>query len=203
MLLLYQADFRSFLLRIPYLHSIMLLLYLDASLSSMTAPASFTFHYASTLSNSRLLIVDSDLYLHSIMLLLYQMFGNSRKTLLLIYIPLCFYFIDSVYGHEIIIVVFTFHYASTLSLFPAGRTRLFLLFTFHYASTLSPCVYLCVFVDVLFTFHYASTLSGIQVSLKPIISYLHSIMLLLYHKADVVSYYVLTFTFHYASTLSQ
>ncbi len=169
---------------IAYLHSTMLLLYLENNREICEAFPEFTFHYASTLSQSPTLRS-----------------RNAKK----IYIPLCFYFIDLqnitqslgfYHLHSTMLLLyppdrrtwkrqrstFTFHYASTLS---AERARLqwscnriyiplcfyFIhrridqsgqsnSFTFHYASTLSRIPARSGVPAFPFTFHYASTLSG-------------------------------------------
>ena len=57
---------------------------------------SFTFHYASTLSVPQILDQVLDSHLHSTMLLLYPIMTAMRGCpAMLIYIPLCFYFIVS------------------------------------------------------------------------------------------------------------
>ena len=163
-----------------HLHSTMLLLY-------QTPPA---------------LCYVSDRNLHSTMLLLYLYFLNGfgydsniyiplcfyfiswcllRKTGCgPIYIPLCFYFIEPLVIQTINGVLFTFHYASTLSIYSLQSFYPSTPFTFHYASTLS---YTCPTIQSLlykFTFHYASTLSGFVFVARPFSIYLHSTMLLLY-----------------------
>ena len=55
--------------------------------------------------------------------------------------------------------IFTFHYASTLSILVSDLPAIFPWFTFHYASTLSVPVYKYEIYASTFTFHYASTLS--------------------------------------------
>ena len=99
----------------------------------------FTFHYASTLSKRRpppatviepiyiplcfyFILFDSCstsflmIYLHSIMLLLYLTVWSLMRLELQIYIPLCFYFISIEEFHFSEESLFTFHYASTLSI---------------------------------------------------------------------------------------
>ena len=121
----------------------------------------FTFHYASTLSDRPAKAV-------------------CRKCV--IYIPLCFYFIGGVILYEkfadlylhstmlllylfatastaLLFFLFTFHYASTLSLIAPHISVQTASFTFHYASTLSVPGVPVPGVTVPFTFHYASTLS--------------------------------------------
>ena len=101
-------------------------------------PPAFTFHYASTLSQS---LSDEDrrlLNLHSTMLLLYPAViwasagkvseftfhyastlssesDSSLSASMPIYIPLCFYFIQDEPSRRATSDRFTFHYASTLS----------------------------------------------------------------------------------------
>ena len=97
---------------------------------------------------------------------------------------------------------FTFHYASTLSLFATRfpdmqshlpSTMLLLypgcsercrnspdVFTFHYASTLSGWKANFSFMIMKFTFHYASTLSRTAITASDAGLNLHSTMLLLY-----------------------
>ena len=120
--------------------------------------------------------------LHSTMLLLYPNTPYADMSRLLpIYIPLCFYFIIDACVGFFTRLIFTFHYASTLS-HTGGRW-----FWVHY----------------LFTFHYASTLSLQNITQSLGFYHLHSTMLLLYpneYSIVPVSWY--GFTFHYASTLS-
>ena len=120
---------------------------------------SFTFHYASTLSPTCLILNPFFLNLHSTMLLLYRDPESNRPG-----------------GYP-----FTFHYASTLSLSSHLIYRDISKFTFHYASTLSAVICACfpkrliIYIPLCFyfiyqdetdsanekqfTFHYASTLS--------------------------------------------
>ena len=116
MLLLYRRLQELVLDLLPDLHSTMLLLYpiwlMIARTSRCTiyiplcfyfirswvasivsSPFQFTFHYASTLS---LVLVEAELpekNLHSTMLLLYRRTSPPLRSILPIYIPLCFYFI--------------------------------------------------------------------------------------------------------------
>ena len=53
----------------------------------------FTFHYASTLSTLMCTVSGGIVYLHSTMLLLYRLNRHHIKEVIIIYIPLCFYFI--------------------------------------------------------------------------------------------------------------
>ena len=53
----------------------------------------FTFHYASTLSHHARCLVDIIVHLHSTMLLLYPDHADNIADKIIIYIPLCFYFI--------------------------------------------------------------------------------------------------------------
>ena len=78
--------------------------------------AKFTFHYASTLSRHIISSFDEILHLHSTMLLLY---------------PSGFVTVAADQN------LFTFHYASTLSTNLSASGLQDSIFTFHYASTLS------------------------------------------------------------------
>ena len=114
MLLLYQtANVHTAILH-ANLHFTMLLLYPDRILYKQGS-TEFTFHYASTLSGISYLIYQKLHHLHSTMLLLYQITGTPiynihtdlhstmlllyhsstflSRSSILIYIPLCFYFI--------------------------------------------------------------------------------------------------------------
>ena len=142
----------------------------------------FTFHYASTLSPPQIFWQPDLSNLHSTMLLLYLLFGQAElnssiylhSTMLLlyrrpplvdlrldvlIYIPLCFYFIIASHNFNSRSILFTFHYASTLSRTKSKLDTTLVLFTFHYASTLSCAIAYNTHILSLFTFHYASTLS--------------------------------------------
>ena len=63
------------------------------------------------------------LHLHSTMLLLYLLWLLHRDPGIRIYIPLCFYFIGADDGHKCASVIFTFHYASTLSVAPLSKKK--------------------------------------------------------------------------------
>ena len=76
------------------LHSIMLLLYRQSRQNCQVQNHS-TFHYASTLSLLKLLKNIWTLTLHSIMLLLYRKLEKEVQREVLLYIPLCFYFIPA------------------------------------------------------------------------------------------------------------
>ena len=158
MLLLYPSAFLYDMSDPYHLHSTMLLLYQFTKLTASKYTDRFTFHYASTLSSSSLVVRHRLFYLHSTMLLLYLFLvqyvrffqAHLHSTMLLLYLRLeC---------RCIRVLRFTFHYASTLSpsLDPSKddqknlhSTMLLLYlrfpgllgfvskFTFHYASTLS------------------------------------------------------------------
>ena len=143
------------------------------------------------------------IYLHSTMLLLYQVIHTfHNKHNILIYIPLCFYFIFNALVNGASGLVFTFHYASTLSLtifrhreqtLHLHSTMLLLyqrrtvsdhiwpLFTFHYASTLSnSCLggmifLMLIYIPLCFYFICAGNLRFFCSNID-----LHSTMLLLY-----------------------
>ena len=114
------------------------------------------------------------------MLLLYRLTYRDILPAITIYIPLCFYFIAGQSVNKNLDKLFTFHYASTLSLSDSRPIFLLKSFTFHYASTLSNSV-----VPIM-----AQKLD------------LHSTMLLLYRRSEQSTVRCTTFTFHYASTLS-
>ena len=75
----------------------------------------FTFHYASTLSLVNNCGPVWCIDLHSTMLLLYHRQPEMTVRLWWIYIPLCFYFIGCPAMLRCTAMLFTFHYASTLS----------------------------------------------------------------------------------------
>ena len=137
MLLLYQPLKLFQGSEILPLHSIMLLLYPISSPSVKHSGKSFTFHYASTLSSLLSCLIRSLLTLHSIMLLLYREGEILLRIRYTLYIPLCFYFIEEPFYFFYLSPIFTFHYASTLSLGTAFCVLTSIFFTFHYASTLS------------------------------------------------------------------
>ena len=164
----------------------------------------FTFHYASTISFSTLLSNMQLAALHSTMLLLYR--NNSvlhmhiclalHSTMLLLYpitlpsgriacstlyIPLCFYYIIWTSAITKRLITFTFHYASTISMF-------FRFLTFSLYSLYIPlCFYYILMMISPSSFPYST---------------LHSTMLLLYRNSDSCNYNIICFTFHYASTIS-
>ena len=82
----------------------------NSGIVNTSLPSAFTFHYASTLSSFSENADPVTLNLHSTMLLLYR-----RGARLIIYIPLCFYFIRADRAACDDYHKFTFHYASTLS----------------------------------------------------------------------------------------
>ena len=121
-------------------------------------------------------------------------------------------------------MTFTFHYASTLSVWWLYNQRGFSLFTFHYASTLSAYQGALRSGKKVFTFHYASTLSEKSARLNtewiiyiPLCFYFIIFPMkfivarekFTFHYASTLSYpetesqFPILFTFHYASTLSQ
>ena len=75
-----------------------------------------------------------------------------------IYIPLCFYFIREINGSDRIDLLFTFHYASTLSVEWRSCLCSASAFTFHYASTLSKLLagllpgWVCIYIPLCFYF---------------------------------------------------
>ena len=115
------------------------------------------------------------------MLLLYLNEIPDLTRTLSIYIPLCFYFIYANFSSICFLIVFTFHYASTLS-----------------ASGLWKCSgirYLHSTMLLLYR-NPASVATALMQNL-------HSTMLLLYLSSRILKLETsVTFTFHYASTLS-
>ena len=120
--------------------------------------AKFTFHYASTLSRHIISSFDEILHLHSTMLLLYQRLGRVDCNLLL----------------------FTFHYASTLSKYRDDKTVLQFIIYIPLCFYFIPRPEAGSFLFYWFTFHYASTLSIRKHMNDGWIPDLHSTMLLLY-----------------------
>ena len=178
MLLLYLIRYLEAERIIRNLHSIMLLLYRVYD-GSKSCAASFTFHYASTLSVTSLIAIFATL----------------------IYIPLCFYFIDKSARRKCFGRGFTFHYASTLSRFlhlvKSLRFHLHSIMLLLYQSlqtvSLKPLQHLHSIMLLLYPFSIFSTIRST--------TNLHSIMLLLYRIHQESQHLVKQFTFHYASTL--
>ena len=147
----------------------------------MSSPFQFTFHYASTLSkfvyrhtvdisnlhSTMLLLYRAEeqgqkygtTHLHSTMLLLYPITFADKRPVIIIYIPLCFYFIErpevGLKEKVSIYIPLCFYFIAYLQRCFLCRTS----FTFHYASTLSNIWCRVTGRISLFTFHYASTLS--------------------------------------------
>ena len=119
-----------------YLHSTMLLLYLNAMKCSSLYP-SFTFHYASTLSvpsfacpsiicpftfhYASTLSESAEKNMNTMLIFTFHyastlsVYNWIKTRSILIYIPLCFYFIRPERLRCLMRSQFTFHYASTLS----------------------------------------------------------------------------------------
>ena len=144
--------------------------------------------------------------------------------MLLIYIPLCFYFIGGLHRHCGLFFQFTFHYASTLSVSARGACittcTIYIPLCFYFIvggmknNPVDNPIYipLCFYfiADCLadldkyctFTFHYASTLSRRRVSRGDCrIFTFHYASTLSAPETSIVSN-ISEFTFHYASTLS-
>ena len=162
----------------------------------------FTFHYASTLSSRASFIIFSIYYLHSTMLLLYLSDIPGKNGYLSIYIPLCFYFIESsgpcdihrTYLHSTMLLLYRRTASCTVF-----RFLIYIPLCFYFIISQTRLI-TCI---SLFTFHYASTLSDSGKSLTTRIYHLHSTMLLLYREAQrLLIVLIFAFTFHYASTLS-
>ena len=143
------------------------------------------------------------IHLHSTMLLLYLgviWILAFRRT---IYIPLCFYFIRGHCADDICCLLFTFHYASTLS-FPYSLFKIFqpdlhstmLLLYQCWSATFPRC---CPDLHSTMLLLYRETSGHFRCN----VLYLHSTMLLLYLWSRRRDQSLPTsFTFHYASTLS-
>ena len=122
---------------ISYLHSTMLLLYRIDSKCSV-ASSEFTFHYASTISE----------------------FADSfMGVLILIYIPLCFYYINCSHVcyvvNEFIYIPLCFYYIQTGKIGKVVLVSIYIPLCFYYIHVWSSVwAY-----NVKFTFHYASTIS--------------------------------------------
>ena len=164
------------------LHSTMLLLYLGYAVSSRSSLNDFTVHYASTISRMDKKFAKYMNYFtfhYASTISVYAL--NVRNVLSYLYIPLCFYYIDSPCMLRTFHDHFTFHYASTISVLSDFLIRHSVYFTFHYASTIS-------YLFIIYLLFYAP---------------LHSTMLLLYPFAKILSQLIChSFTFHYASTIS-
>ena len=202
MLLLYLLCNCKYDLRIIDLHSTMLLLYLilhapfravwliyiplcfyfilPGTVISSTL-SSFTFHYASTLSNNVHVLIGSfgKFTFHYASTLSDcsdlergTKVSDLHSTMLLLYPGYC---LQPAWWSS-----FTFHYASTLSRTTLSGAPWNPAFTFHYASTLSRDTGTSYQAEAAFTFHYASTLSQIDYASGRGNRDLHSTMLLLY-----------------------
>ena len=97
-----------------------------------------------------------------------------------LYIPLCFYYISCCSCSSVIPEIFTFHYASTISIFRnSGRFRTFPLHSTMLLLYQNAYCWLAVIYHS-FTFHYASTISMLVDIVITYTPSLHSTMLLLY-----------------------
>ena len=141
----------------------------------------FTFHYASTLSGiQRCHQIYDPIFTFHYASTLSEADPPALQPHIIIYIPLCFYFISEYWPYSIATIRFTFHYASTLShdlWAPAEPV------SHHLHSTmllLYPAQAANEAAEAIFTFHYASTLSNPEYYRERIIDNLHSTMLLLY-----------------------
>ena len=137
MLLLYLDSYCRF--RLPSVLYIPLCFYYISTLPpAVTNNATFTFHYASTISMVYGDIFHDSYTLHSTMLLLYLGSCCRFRRPSVLYIPLCFYYIrytafwTSVPDYPL--------HSTMLLLYPLATVVLIVLvtiFTFHYASTIS------------------------------------------------------------------
>ena len=120
----------------------------------------FTFHYASTISVADARGGENGVTLHSTMLQLYPEPPKDKSGCVpKLYIPLCFYYISS--GITATAEpIFTLH-STMLLLYPKEQAiqSVETAFTFHYASTISIFHLICIRLRFHFTFHYASTIS--------------------------------------------
>ena len=186
------------------LHSTMLLLYLNRNLRNLITeqftfhyastlspmPTSrsspycpFTFHYASTLSEP-VQAAEGAVIIY-IPLCFYFIIPLIRPSPLIfpIYIPLCFYFIRIRHLEgEMDRAVFTFHYASTLSdaawEWWTGRPVIYIPLCFYFIATRAQRCKICKRIYIPLCFYFIQ----------------HHI-----HQSEPI----LWFTFHYASTLSE
>ena len=143
----------------------------------------FTFHYASTLSMIQY-YSQKDVSLIYIPLCFYfiWVYGNAWVYGDAIYIPLCFYFIEMKAPKNLYNSLFTFHYASTLSMWMPEACPQQTAFTFHYASTLSNTVNLSECPNVIYIplcFYFIPQPRECELYSK---HNLHSTMLLLYRR---------------------
>ena len=155
----------------------------DAIMARIDTQTRFTFHYASTLSRPHPRTAGNTLYLHSTMLLLYPCCDVATERRILIYIPLCFYFILSAPAQWKLCFLIYIPLCFYFIVIDHRDLHRVLLFTFHYASTLSFPVYEQNRQHTVFTFHYASTLSNPGSYQGQVNPNLHSTMLLLYRSA--------------------
>ena len=227
MLLLYLLLRAALLSNIQYLHSTMLLLYpklgcIDCVFAvPIYIPLCFYFiqhdlrvleYNASDLHSTMLLlypILKCPFYspifnLHSTMLLLYRRTSPPLRSILPIYIPLCFYFIGFSPGS---VYYYMHHLHSTMLLlylqpvYKVERDKI--TFTFHYASTLSDSFTPGGSTICQFTFHYASTLSDFPSCTFNSDFYIYIPLCFYFIQNRRSSTDVrFKFTFHYASTLS-
>ena len=73
--------------------------------------------------------------LHSTMPLLIPLLLIVPDVDVVIYIPLCLYLYEREQDYKRFKTLFTFHYASTYTLYPDPDSLKWAIFTFHYAST--------------------------------------------------------------------
>ena len=164
MLLLYPDGGTSIARFTLDLHSTMLLLYRRSNRTPWNTE-SFTFHYASTLSEPKLIswILESCIYIPLCFYFILDV-SASRTVISIIYIPLCFYFIDSASCQSLLRI---FHLHSTmLLLYPRPAVKrctsfpIYIPLCFYFILT----KHLPLIPDLPFTFHYASTLSHSSLS---------------------------------------
>ena len=176
----------------------------EVSSGRVTLGIPFTFHYASTLSRMDSGDPQLEVDLHSTMLLLYHFFLSFISICLPIYIPLCFYFIRFIrllrtWGR-------IYLHSTMLLLYPASHIHCrfrgidlhsTMLLLYHYPETESQFP---ILIYIPLCFYFIPSWSGQRLSHQN----LHSTMLLLYPgPVQNVMLLCYLFTFHYASTLSR
>ena len=180
MLLLYRGFCDHKLHALYHLHSTMLLLY-----------------HITVRSNQV-----HNCHLHSTMLLLYHLAFRVTVSFILIYIPLCFYFISKALNLSTSQNIFTFHYASTLSRFQHflrwrhNNLHSTMLLLYPFLVGVSLLVFLHLHSTMLLLYRMSARVANTTGR------YLHSTMLLLYPFHFWLLCHHCGFTFHYASTLS-
>ena len=201
MLLLIRSTTKNFL--IPDYIYIPLCFYLYASPhGGHVVINEFTFHYASTYTNSCLRPHGNEYIIYiPLCFYLYCPYRLVCTTFKKIYIPLCFYLYCMRMGEMSDICKFTFHYASTYTSSYSRRPRS------SYSIYIPLCFYLycrylfCYSDFHKFTFHYASTYTDSKSGYHNFrISIYIPLCFYLYFSVRFAPNIQCIFTFHYAST---